>query len=180
MCLFCSLTTQKHWRATLAGRNSTREGQVLIFLCWVNEEQGRVQRGYGKNSWSLQCWGNTYSTWRSSQFSSARNQKFAPLLFDCLRDLAEYTSKTEKGQISVSAHALHAATSSTAWLPKFRRKLKQKSWAKNAGKTSSENLKLGLFRRTQVVWNFHFRFSPQPSAQAMRLRVSRPANQGKT
>ena len=46
--------------------------------------------------------------------SNARNQKFAPLLRDLLRDLAEYTSKREKGTISASARVLHAASSSTA------------------------------------------------------------------
>ena len=116
----------------------TGRPKFWYFLWWVNAKQGRVQRGYGTNSWWLQCWGNTYSTWRSSWFSNVRNQKSAPLLLDRLRDLAECTSKTEKGTVGVSARALHAATSSTAWLRKSRRKLKRKLKRKTQAKKVGE------------------------------------------
>ena len=123
-----------------------RKAKFLIFLWWVNEKQGRVRRGYGTNSWLLQCWGNTYSTWRSSWFSNVRNQKSAPLLLDRFRDLAEYTSKTGKGTISVSARVLHAATSSTAWLRKLKRKLKRKTQAKKV-RRKTQAKKAGEKRR---------------------------------
>ena len=92
----------------------------FILLCWVKLKQGRVQRGYGTNSRSLQCWGYTYSTWRSSWFSNVRNQESAPLRLDRLRDLAEVLSKTEKGTTSLSARVLCAATTSIAGLRKSR------------------------------------------------------------
>ena len=115
--------------------------------------------------------------------SNVRNQKFAPLLLDRLRDLAEYTSKTEKGTISVSARVVHAQQAQQLdwtnpgknclnWSENSSKKRRRQRQAKNTGekgrrktkanpaaKTCSETFKCGLFRRKRVVQFFHCRVS---------------------
>ena len=69
-----------------------RKAKFLIFRRWVKEKQGRFKEGTEPTRDQCQRWGNTYRTWRSSWFSNERNQKFALLVCDLLRDLAEHTS----------------------------------------------------------------------------------------